>query len=85
MPSPVGHALAGVSAGYLGGTGEAGGHTAGRSGWSFTADRAEISLEDSVYLGARAGMRRTEQIVVSGSLQRTPVIGWALRRVEEGG
>ena len=58
---------------------------AGRSGWSFTADRAAISLEDSVYLGARAGMRRSEQIVVSGSLQRTPVIGWALRRVEEAG
>ena len=57
----------------------------GRSGWSFTSDRGEISLEDSVYLGASAGMRRTEQIVVSGSLQQTPVIGWALCRVEEGG
>ena len=34
MPSPVGHALAGVAAGYLVGGGEAGGHTAGRSGWS---------------------------------------------------
>lgn len=53
----------------------------GRTGWSFTADRGETSLEDSVYLGASTGMRRSEQIVVTGSLRRTPAVVWVLRRM----
>ena len=55
-------------------------------GWQFRAvsagGAAPISLEESVYLGAGEPTRRSEQIVVSGSVFRNEArVNWAWRRV----
>ena len=51
-------------------------------GWRFRASGAEISMADSVYLGQRERMRRSQQIVLSTTTQDEGcVIKWALRRV----
>jgi len=56
----------------------------GGSGWRLRASGARIALADSVYLGQREIVRRTQQIVLSGVTRdgRTAV-KWALKR--EGG
>lgn len=48
--------------------------------WEFEAPGSEISLEESIYLSDVYGHRKTEQIVISGSLETTPSAGWQFRR-----
>lgn len=49
-------------------------------GWRFRSSAA-ITVEESVYLGADT-LRRTEQLVLSGAVARTPVeIGWRFEQV----
>ncbi len=51
---------------------QGGGHVllklAGGGGWRFLASEGEVSLEESVYLGRPEAIRRSRQIVVSGTL-----------------
>ncbi|HEU0070786.1 MAG TPA: heparinase II/III family protein [Alphaproteobacteria bacterium] len=55
------------------------------SGWRFRAAGAStLTLEESVYMGARGEPRRNEQIVVSGHLAPEGMtVKWALRRVSD--
>jgi uncharacterized heparinase superfamily protein len=55
------------------------------SGWRFRAAGAStLTLEESVYQGARGEPRRCEQIVVNGQLAPEGVtVKWALRRVSD--
>jgi len=55
------------------------------SGWRFRAAGAStLSLEESVYQGARGEPRRSEQIVIHGQLAPEGVtVKWALRRVSD--
>jgi uncharacterized heparinase superfamily protein len=53
----------------------------GGDGWRFLAAGGRLSLEDSVYHGDAAAVRRSRQIVVSGALEgRGATVKWALRR-----
>jgi|FEC22Drversion2_1045045.scaffolds.fasta_scaffold00382_11 uncharacterized heparinase superfamily protein len=52
------------------------------SAWEFFAGGAEISIEESVYLGGVEGPRRSEQIVVHGRCRHVPRVSWRLRRIE---
>lgn len=53
----------------------------GGDGWRFLAAGGGISLEESVYHGDVAAVRRSRQIVVSGVLEgRGATVKWALRR-----
>lgn len=53
-----------------------------RSGeaWEFEAPGSELSLEESIYLSDVFGHRKTDQIVVSGSLLEAPSVGWQFRK-----
>jgi len=54
-------------------------------GWRFRASGGVISLKESVYHGTRAGIRRTEQIVVSGRLEgQGATVKWAFKRETKG-
>ena len=55
------------------------------SGWRFRAAGAStLSLEESVYMGARGEPRRCEQIVIAGQLAPEGVtVKWALRKVSD--
>ena len=55
----------------------------GGAGWTFEAAAGALGLEDSVYLGGADGVRRSTQIVVSGSVDATPAIVWSLRRLRK--
>ncbi len=51
-------------------------------GWRLRATGGVLSLTDSIYLGGAGGMRRSQQVVVSGGLNgEKTVIKWALVRV----
>ena len=51
-------------------------------GWRLRATGGVLSLTDSVYLGGRGGMRRSQQVVVSGGLNgEKTTVKWALVRV----
>lgn len=53
----------------------------GGDGWRFHAAGGRIGLEESVYHGDAAAVRRSRQIVVSGTLEgRGAAVKWALRR-----
>ncbi|MBX6323255.1 MAG: heparinase II/III family protein [Rhodospirillaceae bacterium] len=57
----------------------------GRSGWRLRATAGTMSLEESVYMGRRGAVRRTQQIVISHTMpQSAPgegaVVKWALAR-----
>lgn len=53
-------------------------------GWRMLASGGALTLADSVYLGQRGEMRRSQQIVVSGTLSGSgTVMKWALRREEK--
>lgn len=57
------------------------------AGWRFHAEGGSVSVEDSVYVGA-GGLRRCQQIVVSGGVQASgprsgAVVRWALTRVAD--
>ena len=54
-----------------------------RSGWRFSAKGGELRLQDSVYLLGRSGPRRTQQIVITGSVGRPDRVNWAFKRIEK--
>src|SRR5208282_2864791 len=48
----------------------------------FDASGGRLTLEESIYLGAAAGARRTEQIVVESTLAGEEAhVKWSLRRI----
>ena len=54
------------------------------AGWRLIAEGGTLSLAESVYLGTADDVRRTEQVVVSGTLDSGPDAGrvkWALKKV----
>jgi uncharacterized heparinase superfamily protein len=53
----------------------------GGEGWRFRAGGGQVGVEESVYLGG-AVVRRTEQIVVSGSMKDAPAdVAWVFEQV----
>jgi uncharacterized heparinase superfamily protein len=51
-------------------------------GWRFRASGAQISMEDSIYLGQRERIRRSQQIVLSTTCNdEGAVIKWAFQQV----
>jgi uncharacterized heparinase superfamily protein len=52
-----------------------------REAWQFTASPAEVFVEDSVFLAAADGMRRTEQIVLSIRPSETSSVRWRFERL----
>lgn len=49
--------------------------------WEFAAEGAELELEESVYLGAPEGPRRSDQVVLHGRCRSLPDIRWSLQRI----
>jgi uncharacterized heparinase superfamily protein len=49
--------------------------------WEFYAGGADISIEESVYLGGIDGPRRTDQIVLHGRCRHSPRVNWRLRKL----
>jgi len=49
--------------------------------WRFLASGGKLELAETVYLGRRNEMRRSEQIVISGPISNGAQIKWALRRI----
>jgi uncharacterized heparinase superfamily protein len=53
----------------------------GGAGWRFINKGGELSLEDSVYVGSGARVRKTKQLVIYGRMQSDSAkIKWALQR-----
>jgi len=50
--------------------------------WLFSAPEVQVQLEESVYLPASDGPRRTNQIVIMGRVRQTPRVIWHLVRTE---
>jgi uncharacterized heparinase superfamily protein len=50
--------------------------------WSFTAYEDRVEVEESVYLAATDGPRRTVQIVVYGQARKTPRVQWTFAQME---
>ncbi|MEJ8574872.1 heparinase II/III family protein [Microbaculum marinum] len=50
--------------------------------WELYAGGADISIEESVYLGGLDGARRTDQIVVHGRARHSPRVTWRLQRLD---
>ncbi|WP_367279161.1 heparinase II/III family protein [uncultured Roseibium sp.] len=48
--------------------------------WEFDAHGSEPLLEESIYLSDVYGHRRAEQIVIAGSVQEEPSVGWQFRK-----
>ncbi len=48
--------------------------------WEFEAPGSDLSLEESIYLSDVFGHRKSEQIVLSGSLLEAPSAGWQFRK-----
>jgi len=48
--------------------------------WEFEAPGNEVALEESIYLSDVYGHRKTDQIVVNGSLQEAPSVSWQFRK-----
>lgn len=56
--------------------------TASGQGWRWRGMGGVVGLEDSVYLGAAGELRRTQQIVMSGSAGAEPLVfKWALTKI----
>jgi len=51
------------------------------SGWRFRASGGRIGLSDSVFLGDRGVVKRTEQIVVEGKASAGTSVKWALQAI----
>jgi uncharacterized heparinase superfamily protein len=54
-----------------------------RNGWRFSARGGRVHLDDSVYLLGRAGPRRTQQIVVTGTVGHPDRVNWAFKRIDK--
>jgi uncharacterized heparinase superfamily protein len=50
--------------------------------WLFSAPESRVSVEESVFLSAADGPRRSNQIVISGEVKRTPRSVWTVLRTE---
>jgi len=56
------------------------------TGWRLIAEGGTLSLAESVYLGTPDDVRRTEQVVVSGTLEAGTTaarVKWALKKVQK--
>jgi uncharacterized heparinase superfamily protein len=53
-----------------------------RQAWTFTAQEAPVELEESIYLAAPDGPRRTTQIVIHGHARQSPLVRWILAPAE---
>ncbi len=53
--------------------------------WQMRAAGAAIGINESVYAGDGATRRRTAQVVLSGPVEETTTIKWALRPIPKGG
>jgi uncharacterized heparinase superfamily protein len=53
-----------------------------RQVWSFTAYEDRVEVEESVYLAATDGPRRTVQIVVYGQARKAPRVQWTFAQME---
>jgi uncharacterized heparinase superfamily protein len=54
-----------------------------RQVWSFTAYEDRVEVEESVYLAATDGPRRTVQIVVYGHARHSPRVHWTFAQMEQ--
>jgi uncharacterized heparinase superfamily protein len=55
-------------------------------GWQLRASGGALSLTESIYFGERGRVRRSEQIVITGTVEfGEATIKWALRRVRNNG
>lgn len=57
----------------------------GRESWLFTAPSMLVELEESIYLSASEGPRRTSQIVIADSARSFPRVVWAFARADTPG
>jgi uncharacterized heparinase superfamily protein len=55
----------------------------GRESWLFTASNMVVELEESVFLSAPDGPRRTQQMVISGRARQSPRVVWTFIRTEK--
>jgi uncharacterized heparinase superfamily protein len=53
-----------------------------REAWLFSAEGLKTTIEESVFLGALEGPRRSEQLVVRTNAATTPDIAWRFTRTE---
>jgi uncharacterized heparinase superfamily protein len=51
-----------------------------REAWTFSAGEGRVQLEDSVYLSANEGPRRTAQIVIHGEARSAPRVTWRFQQ-----
>lgn len=51
--------------------------------WIFTAPHMAVDIEESVYLAANGGPRRSAQIVITGSGRQAPRVVWTFIRADE--
>jgi uncharacterized heparinase superfamily protein len=54
--------------------------TANKDVWTFSAPEDQVELEDSVYLAASEGPRRTVQIVIHGRARAAARVQWSLQQ-----
>ena len=54
--------------------------TANKELWTFTVHDSRVDLEDSVYLAATDGPRRTAQLVIRGNAGSTPRVTWTFQQ-----
>jgi uncharacterized heparinase superfamily protein len=54
--------------------------TATKEVWTFNAHEDRVDLEDSVYLAATDGPRRTMQMVIRGNAKKTPRVVWTFQQ-----
>jgi uncharacterized heparinase superfamily protein len=54
----------------------------GRESWLFSAQSAQVELEESIYLSASEGPRRTSQIVIYDTAQECPRVVWTFMRTD---
>jgi uncharacterized heparinase superfamily protein len=52
----------------------------GRGAWEFSAQEGALFIEESVFLAATEGPRRTDQLVIAGRTGTTPKVHWRLIR-----
>jgi uncharacterized heparinase superfamily protein len=55
-----------------------------RDAWMFNAYEDHVELEESVYLGALEGPRRTTQIVIYGRARKVPRVRWTFTSMSSG-
>jgi uncharacterized heparinase superfamily protein len=56
----------------------------GRESWLFSAPNMEVEVEESVFLSATDGPRRTSQIVIADEVRALPRVVWTFIRAPQG-